>query len=73
MNYELPNGRILYVTACLEEIGYATHYSYINDKGEITPKRYKSFELPVRTTLDEAQADLDVFADKKGLKKVGVI
>lgn len=65
MNYLMADGRELYVTDGFSE-GRTWFTAYKAPTG--STRRYKSPDLPCRRTREEAQADLDSYARKKGLK-----
>jgi hypothetical protein len=56
--YKLPDGRILFASAGLGQDVFMTCTR--RESGGL--QRYKSKSLPLRKTLQEAQADLDTYA-----------
>ncbi len=65
MKYLMADGRELFVTDGFSE-GRTWFTAYKAPTG--STRRYKSPDLPCRRTREEAQADLDSYARKKGLK-----
>ncbi len=65
--YMLPTGLILYVRADIGGHDYMTAY---DNKSTGRWRRYKSSDLPPRTSRDAAQVDLDNYAKHKGLREI---
>ena len=67
--YRLMDGRVLFVGRGL---GEKTFMTFVHRAGGIA-YWYISRMLPVCTTIDEAQADLDAYAKKKKLELAGLV
>lgn len=67
--YKLPDGRILFASAGLGQDVFMTCTR--RDSGGL--QRYKSKSLPLRKSLQEAQADLDAYAKARDLELVALI
>lgn len=68
MKYLMADGRELFVTDGFSE-GRTWFTAYKAPTG--STRRYKSPALPCRRTREEAQANLDKYAQVKGLQAVG--
>lgn len=62
--YKLPDGRILFASAGLGQDVFMTCTR--RESGGL--QRYKSKSLPLRKTLEEAQADLDAYVKAQNLE-----
>jgi hypothetical protein len=68
-SYRMPDGRVLFVRRGIGDVpAYMTVYIRIGKKGA---HRFRTRDLPVRMSGDEAQQDLDKYARKRGLKEEG--
>lgn len=66
--YVDEKGRLIFVRAGLGGDTFMAMYQDVGKWGAFGAHRLVSKELPVRNTLEEAQADLDAYAEKKGWK-----
>jgi hypothetical protein len=62
--YKLPDGRILFASAGLGQDVFMA----CTRRESVGLQRYKSKSLPLRSTLQEAQADLDAYAKANNLE-----
>lgn len=67
--YKLPDGRILFASAGLGQDVFMTCTR--RKSGGL--QRYKSKSLPLRSTLEEAQADLDAYAKAHNLEPYALV
>lgn len=69
MKYSDSKGRLIFVSSGLGGDQYMTMYKNPDKWTSAGMHRLKSKELPLRDTKEEAQADLDALAKKKGWKE----